>query len=134
MIVFGLVSSLFDLLTFGALLLLFRADEATFQTAWFVVSVLTELAVVLVLRTRRSALRSRPSRLLLFTTLLVGALAMALPYLGPIAAIFDFVALPLPILGAMMLIVLCYVAASESAKAQFYRHLQARSAANRAGP
>ena len=61
MIVFGLVSSVFDLLTFAALLLLFRAGEATFQTTWFVVSLLTELGVVLVLRTRGPAWRSRPS-------------------------------------------------------------------------
>jgi Mg2+-importing ATPase len=47
MIVFGLVSSIFDLLTFAALLLVFRAGEATFQTTWFVVSLLTELGVVL---------------------------------------------------------------------------------------
>src|SRR6476620_7158166 len=49
MIVFGLLSSAFDLLTFAALLLLFHAGEATFQTTWFVVSLLTELRVVLVL-------------------------------------------------------------------------------------
>ena len=42
----------FDLLTFAVLLLVFQADQATFQTAWFVISLLTELAVVLVLRTR----------------------------------------------------------------------------------
>ena len=65
MIVFGLISSVFDLLTFAVLLLVFHADEATFQTAWFMISLLTELAVVLVLRTRRPAFRSRPSRLLL---------------------------------------------------------------------
>src|SRR5207249_3267243 len=45
MILFGLLSSAFDLLTFAALLLLFHAGEATFQTTWFVVSLLTELGV-----------------------------------------------------------------------------------------
>ena len=55
MIVFGLISTVFDLLTFVLLLQVFEADEATFQTAWFVVSLLTELAVVLVLRTHRPA-------------------------------------------------------------------------------
>jgi magnesium-transporting ATPase (P-type) len=68
MIVFGLVSSIFDLLTFAALRLLFRAGEATFQTTWFVVSLLTELGVVLILRTRGPVWRSRPSTLLLWTT------------------------------------------------------------------
>ena len=64
MIVFGLISSVFDLLTFATLLLVFRADEPTFQTTWFIISLLTELAVVLVLRTHRPAFRSRPSRVL----------------------------------------------------------------------
>ena len=56
MIVFGLISSAFDMLTFAVLLLVFHASEATFQTSWFLISLLTELAVVLVLRTRGPAL------------------------------------------------------------------------------
>ena len=60
MIVFGLISSVFDLLTFAVLLLVFHANEATFQTSWFMISLLTELAVVLVLRTHRPAFRSCP--------------------------------------------------------------------------
>src|SRR4029079_8659391 len=40
MIVFGLISSAFDLLTFAVLLLVFHANEATFQTSWFVISLL----------------------------------------------------------------------------------------------
>jgi hypothetical protein len=44
MIVFGLISSVFDLLTFAVLLLVFHAGEATFQTSWFLISLLTELA------------------------------------------------------------------------------------------
>lgn len=81
MIVFGLVSSIFDLLTFAALLLVFRAGEATFQTTWFVVSLLTELGVVLILRTRGPAWRSRPSGLLLWTTVAATVFALAVPVL-----------------------------------------------------
>ena len=62
MIVFGLVSSCFDLLTFATLIWVFHASESVFQTGWFVVSLLTELAVLLVLRTHGSAFASRPSR------------------------------------------------------------------------
>jgi len=61
MIVFGLISTLFDLLTFVLLLKVFHADETTFQTTWFVVSLLTELAVVMVLRTRGPAWRNAPA-------------------------------------------------------------------------
>ena len=83
MIVFGLISSIFDLVTFALLLLVFHADQATFQTSWFVVSLLTELAVVLVLRTHKSALRSRPSRLLLWSTLVAAVATLAIRSWGP---------------------------------------------------
>jgi P-type Mg2+ transporter len=64
MIVFGLVSSVFDLLTFALLLTVFDAGPALFRSGWFVVSLLTELAVVLVLRTRAApAHRPAVSRL-----------------------------------------------------------------------
>jgi Mg2+-importing ATPase len=83
MIVFGSSAPIFDLLTFAALLLLFRAGEATFQTTWFVVSLLTELGVVLILRTRGPAWRSRPSALLLWTTVAATVFALAVPFFGP---------------------------------------------------
>ncbi|HEY0722231.1 MAG TPA: magnesium-translocating P-type ATPase [Gammaproteobacteria bacterium] len=126
MVVFGLLSSLFDVMTFLVLLLVFHANEATFQTAWFVVSLLTELAVVLVLRTQRPAWRSTPGRLLLGTTLAVGSLALFIPYLGNFSAAFDFIPLPRPLMGSLALIVLGYVLTTEAAKHRFF---SARNAA-----
>ncbi|HJW21347.1 MAG TPA: magnesium-translocating P-type ATPase, partial [Candidatus Limnocylindrales bacterium] len=64
MIVFGLISSVFDVLTFITLRLGFGTGESLFQSGWFVESVATELAVLFVLRTRRPFFRSGPSRLL----------------------------------------------------------------------
>src|SRR5690606_26287218 len=84
MITFGLISSVFDLLTFAVLLLVFRADEAIFQTSWFIISLLTELAVVLLLRTHKIVFRGNPSLLLLWSTLAVAAASLALPFLGPL--------------------------------------------------
>jgi Mg2+-importing ATPase len=125
MVVFGLVSSVFDLLTFWLLLRVFHADEATFRTMWFLVSLLTELAVVLVLRTQRPAWRSLPSPVLLATTLAAAVVAFSLPYLGPVARLFGFVPLPLPLLGAAALVVLAYIGCTEWAKGHFYRHARA---------
>jgi Mg2+-importing ATPase len=127
MLVFGLVSTVFDLLTFALLLWLFRADQATFQTAWFVVSVLTELAVVLVLRTHGPALRSVPSALLLATTIAVATTAVALPYLAPVARAFDFVALPWPLIGALGLIVACYIGSTEAIKVTLFARVRPKS-------
>ena len=62
MLVFGLVSTLFDAITFVLLKEVFHAGEAQFQSAWFLISLMTELAVVMVLRTRRPAWKSRPAR------------------------------------------------------------------------
>ena len=129
MIGFGLISSCFDLLTFATLLLVFRADQAVFQTAWFVVSLLTELAVVLVLRTSGPALRGRPSALLLWTTIAVGAAALTIPFLGPASRLFGFTPLPLARMAALVGIVAAYIVATEAAKVWFFR----RRAGFRAG-
>jgi P-type Mg2+ transporter len=124
MIVFGLISSLFDLFTFALLLKVYRADEGMFQTAWFVVSVLTEVAIVLVLRTRMPAWQSRPSSALLSATAIISIGAIALPYFGPVARAFGFSFLPLPMLPILLLIVVGYVLATEFSKRWFYRRLQ----------
>lgn len=120
MITFGFVSSVFDLITFALLLKVFHADERTFQTAWFVVSLLTELAVALVLRTARPALHSVPSLLLLWTTVFVGAAALCIPYVDAAARMFDFTPLPLPILAASICVVLGYVLCTEAVKKRFF--------------
>jgi Mg2+-importing ATPase len=120
MIVFGLISTVFDFLTFATLLYGFGADTETFRTAWFIVSLLTELAVVLVLRTPGPALRSAPSPLLLWLTVAVALLALALPYVGPVAALFDFVPLPAHVMAAMLAITLGYLAVTETAKLRFF--------------
>ncbi|MFO1316251.1 MAG: magnesium-translocating P-type ATPase [Burkholderiales bacterium] len=121
MVVFGLISTVFDLLTFLVLLRVFDASEPTFQTTWFVVSLLTELAVLLVLRTHGPAWRSVPSRLLLGATVAVCAAAVALPFVAPLARVFGFVALPWPLLAAATAIVVGYVAATETAKRWYFR-------------
>lgn len=122
MIVFGLISSAFDLLTFGVLLCVFHAGEALFQTSWFMISLLTELAVVLVLRTRKPAFRSRPSRLLLWSTLAVATATFSIPFLGGASALFGFVPLSMLELIAVVVIVGAYSVATEIAKAWFFRH------------
>lgn len=120
MLVFGLVSSAFDYLTFGALLYWLRATEPEFQTGWFIESLMTELFIVLVIRTRGRFYRSRPGRLLLVSTLLVAATTVFLPY-TPLGALFGFV--PLPPLFVLLLLGITggYLVASEMVKGWFFR-------------
>jgi Mg2+-importing ATPase len=120
MVEFGALSSVFDLLTFGLLLFVFRAPAAVFQTGWFVESLLTELVVVLVMRTRRPFFRSRPGRLLLTLTVGLIGIALALPYL-PFARVFGFVPLPGSLVAAVSLLTALYVVASELQKKWFFR-------------
>ncbi len=121
MLAFGLTSTLFDLLTFAMLLQALRADEPTFQTAWFVISLLTEVAAVLVLRTEGPFWASRPGAVLLWTSLAIAAAALVLPWSGELAAAFGFVhLLPSTLLG-LLAILAGYVAAIELVKRLFYR-------------
>jgi len=120
MVVFGLVSSLFDYLTFGTLLLALRATEEQFRTGWFIESLFTELFILLVVRTRRPLFKSKPGRYLWGSTLLVGLATLAIPYL-PFAGVLGFVPLPLGTLLLLIAITLLYVAANEVVKRAFYR-------------
>jgi P-type Mg2+ transporter len=115
MLSFGLLSSVFDFLTFAALLGLFHATPALFRSGWFVASLLTELVIALVVRTRRSAFRSRPGKTLLVATLVLIPVTFAIPYL-PLADAFGFVPLSWPIIGAICVITALYVVTAESAK------------------
>lgn len=120
MVVFGLISSIFDLAAFGVLLWVFQTPDRLFQTAWFVLSLLTELVVVMVLRTQGAAWRSRPSRPLVVATIAVGAVAISLPYLGAPARLFGFEPLPPALLATMLGLTLVYVALNEGVKRWFY--------------
>ncbi len=121
MISFGLVSSVFDFLTFGFLLLVLHSTVDMFRTAWFVESLLTQLSIMLIVRTYMPFWKSRPSALLAGLTIVVAAFAIAIPYL-PFAQWFGFVALPLPVMAGIIAITLFYIVASEATKRWFFRH------------
>ena len=122
MLEFGFVSSIFDFLTFGVLLWIFNAGPEEFRTTWFVESLLTELAVALVIRTRRPFFGSKPGSLLVKLTFLVAASAFVLPYL-PFAGVLGFVPLPPNLIGVIVVIVISYVAVTEWVKSKFYKRM-----------
>jgi len=119
MVTFGLVSSVFDFLVFGTLLLIFKATPEEFRTGWFIASLLTELVIALVVRTRHLFFRSRPSTMLLTITLIFVAITLAIPYL-PFTKIFGFIPLPAPLLLAVIGLTALYVVATEITKKFFY--------------
>jgi Mg2+-importing ATPase len=120
MVVFGIVSSLFDYLTFGVLLYVLHATPAQFRTGWFMESVVSASLIVLVVRTRKPFFKSKPGKYLLLATLLVVALTLVLP-LTPLARVFEFTLLPLKFVPILAIIVALYVLCAELTKAWFYQ-------------
>jgi P-type Mg2+ transporter len=127
MVLFGLVSSIFDFLTFGTLLFLFRASPEEFRTGWFIESLITELVIALVVRTRHLFFRSRPGTLLLASTLIFITITLVLPYL-PFVSVFGFIPLPAPLMLTMIGLTGLYVVAAEVAKKFFYSRAENASA------
>jgi len=120
MIVFGVLSSVFDYVTFATLLWWLHAPATAFRTGWFVESVISAALIVLAMRTRRAFLNSLPGLPLAAATVMVTGAALALPF-TPLAPLFGFTPIPARFLGAMSLIVCGYLMAAETAKRWFYR-------------
>lgn len=124
MLVFGLLSSVFDFMTFGVLLFLLHATPEQFRTGWFLESVVSAALIVLVVRSRRPFFRSRPGRQLRTATGAIAVVAVALPY-TPLAPLLGLVPLPPSVLGAMGVVVLLYIGSAEMVKRAFYHRLAA---------
>jgi len=119
MVTFGLISLVFDFLTFGILLIVLNASVGAFRTGWFIESVITELLTLIVIRTRRPFFKSSVGRYLLLATLVIALLTVSLPY-TPLGALLGFISVPLVYLLVLGLIVVLYVTAMEVAKRVFY--------------
>jgi Mg2+-importing ATPase len=124
MIIFGLHSSIFDFITFYVLYKYFHFKDAPFQSGWFVESVLTELFILFIIRTRKPFLRSRPGKWLIITS----ALAFLITVLLPVSPFAASLGLTLEHLGealAIALIVLVYIITADWLKLLFFKRQQA---------
>ena len=115
MIIFGVQSSVFDFLTFGLLLYIFHVSAEEFRTGWFMESLLTEIVILLIIRTQRPLYKSKPSTYLLAASLLTFCVSVTLPYL-PFSKMFGLIPLPLWLLLAMIGIAVLYAIATELTK------------------
>jgi Mg2+-importing ATPase len=123
MFTFGMVSSLFDYLTFGALLFLLHANVDHFRTGWFTESVVSASLIVLIIRTRQPFFRSKPGAPLWVATLLVVVGTLVLPYTRW-SRLFGFTPMPLAFLVVLVGILLLYVVTAEVAKKVFYQRVK----------
>ena len=125
MLVFGLLSSIFDYVTFGVLYFLLGSNlttpqgEMLFHAGWFVESVLSATLVVFAVRTRLPFTSSRPSRAMMIVTGLVMLGVLLIP-ITPLASLMEFASLPPVFLLSVVAIVLVYFASAEFAKRRFY--------------
>jgi len=126
MVIFGLLSSVFDYLTFGLLLFIMHSKEKAFQTGWFTESVISAILIVLVVRTRLPFFKSLPGKLLSVATILVLVFVLLIPAL-PLANWLGFTSLPLQYYWWMLLIVALYLFSAELAKRWFYHSLKKRA-------
>jgi len=120
MFTFGVVSSVFDYLTFGVLLFILHAKPREFRAGWFVESVISAALIVLVVRTRRPFFKSRPGKYLLLATMLIAVLTLVLPF-TPLGVIFGFCRLPISFLLIVGLITISYIITAEITKKIFYQ-------------
>jgi len=123
MITFGLLSSLFDYLTFGALLTVLHATQDQFRTGWFLESVISASLIVLVIRSRKPFFKSRPGKYLLIATLSIVVTTLILPF-TLLGGIFGFGPLPISFLLLIAIVLAGYIIAAEIAKVIFYRQVK----------
>ena len=127
MIVFGLLSTLFDLITFGILLyFLHPTSIEQFRTAWFIESITSACIIVLVIRTTRPIFKSKPKSYLIVTTLITISIVMILPY-TPIGKIFGLTEIPVSYIIIIGLIVSAYAISAEIIKRIFYKFINHQS-------
>jgi Mg2+-importing ATPase len=122
MIYIGPLSSIYDFLTFFALLKVFHASEQLFHTGWFVESLATQTLVIFVIRTAGNPFRSRPSVALTITTLLVVFAGIILPF-SPLAASLGFTPLPAEFLLFLLVATMTYLLLVEVVKRKLMRRL-----------
>ncbi len=124
MMTFGLLSSVFDYLTFGVLFFILHASPEEFRAGWFLESVISASLVVLVVRTRMPFFKSVPGKYLLTATLLVISVTLVLPFISVGRKLFGFTALPISFLVLMGVIVALYIISAEVVKKVFYKKVK----------
>ncbi len=123
MTTFGIVSSVFDYITFGTLLFILHATMDQFRTGWFLESVFTELLIMLVVRTQRRFFKSKPGKYLLIGTLIIAVATLILPY-SPLSGLLGFTPLPISLLLVLGVITVLYITTTEMVKKVFYERVQ----------
>ena len=121
MTIIGPISSIFDFLTFGILLYVFRASEQFFHTGWFLESLCTQTLVIHIIRTGKTPfVESKSSQFLAFTSIYIVTIGLVIPF-TPLGRYFGFIPVPIAYLGALVGVVACYLITVEFVKRWFIK-------------
>jgi Mg2+-importing ATPase len=120
MIVFGLISSIFDFITFTFLLFIFKTSVELFRSAWFIESLLTQIFILLVLRTKKFFLNSNPSIFLLVNTFAISIIGFILPF-TPLGKLLELKPLSIQLYIFVAIVIILYILIVEIAKKLFYK-------------
>ncbi|MEI1718722.1 magnesium-translocating P-type ATPase [Acinetobacter baumannii] len=125
MVVFGPISSIFDMITFGLMWFVFSANtpehQTLFQSGWFVVGLLTQTLIVHMIRTAQIPfIQSRAATLLLIMTAVIMCIGIFLP-MGPLASYLKLQALPLSYFLYLPLILGAYMCVTQWVKKIYIR-------------
>ena len=122
MIVFGLHSSFFDIVTFVVLYKLMNAPVHMFQTGWFLESTISELCILFIIRTQKNFFQSRPKKTLIWLSIMAVLVTIGMIYV-PFADRFDMYRLPLQIVGIIAVILFFYIITADILKKAFFKKL-----------
>ncbi|MBD0156603.1 magnesium-translocating P-type ATPase, partial [Acinetobacter baumannii] len=125
MVVFGPISSIFDMITFGLMWFVFSANtpehETLFQSGWFVVGLLTQTLIVHMIRTAQIPfIQSRAATPLLIMTAVIMCIGIFLP-MGPLASYLKLQALPLSYFLYLPVILGAYICVTQWVKKIYIR-------------
>ncbi|MDO7474757.1 magnesium-translocating P-type ATPase [Acinetobacter baumannii] len=125
MVVFGPISSIFDMITFGLMWFVFSANtpehQTLFQSGWFVVGLLTQTLIVHMIRTAQIPfIQSRAATPLLIMTAVIMCIGIFLP-MGPLASYLKLQALPLSYFLYLPLILGAYMCVTQWVKKIYIR-------------
>lgn len=123
MIVFGILSSVFDYIAFGVLIFILNSPMELFRTGWFIESVLSASLIVLVIRSRKPFFKSSPGKYLLLTTTAILVATLIFPF-TPLGQLFGFTQPPIIVLVLMSIIVVFYIIMGEVVKGLFYKRIK----------
>lgn len=124
MIYFGLISSIFDFILIFILIYILKSPENIFRTAWFLESVLSEIFITFVIRTNISIFKSKPSKWLLISSIIVSIFSISIIFTTIGQNLFKFTNLTPQLLLLIFGIIATYMLVIELVKKQFFKRFE----------